>query len=850
MADIEALLAELTLEEKAALTAGEGMLTTTAVERVGIPKIHVTDGPNGTRGLSYPGIGGPAALCTPCGSAMGATWDPGLVERLGALLGREALDRGCRGLLAPTVNLHRSPLGGRNFECFSEDPLLSGRLAAAYVRGVQSNGVFATVKHFVGNDAEFERSSISSVIDERTLRELYLVPFELAVREGGVLGLMTGYNRLNGRWVTEQPALLVDVLRSEWKFEGLVMTDWYGVADSRHSLAAGLDLEMPGPGRAFGHRLVDLVGDGTVPETDVDAAVRRLLGGLDRIGALDGPPPPICPRLPGAEELALIRQAATDATVLLANDGILPLQLDRLSRLAVIGDHAARPRIQGGGSAGVIPHRPVSPLEALRAVLGDDVDIVFERGAEVDRSAPLVGRSVLRAPDGFAVEVHAGPGGEGDVVHRTRIEELHLFVLGAMSPQFPDGDWSGRVSGTVVAEEDGELQLVLSQAGKARVLVDGDVVLDGSAEGAPSRPGDFLFGTATQELVATRRFTAGVPVDVTVEYDRAGATIPSVRLGSRTLDAGALIDRAARAAATADAAVVFVGTTEAWETEGRDRPMFELPGRQDELIERVAAANPRTVVVVNAGSPVGMPWAGDVAAILQPWFGGEQMGAAVADILIGRSEPGGRLPTTIPAHLANNPSYDNFPGENGQLRYGEGLFMGYRGYEHRRIAPRYPFGFGLGYTTFELGDPQLSAVTFEPGDRLTVAVPVRNVGPRPGSAVVQCYVAPLSPRLARPPKELKAFAKVQLEPAESTTVELELVDRSFAYWDPGQPDWTIVTGHFSPEMAASGQVRVQDRRQPGWQVDPGRYEIVIGRSSADITGRAVVEIPGRAAAGE
>ena len=247
MADVEALLAALTLEEKATLTAGGGIFWTAAVERVGIPQVFVTDGPNGARGLGFPGIGGAPSTCIPCGSALGATWDAALVDALGALVGREALDRGCRGLLAPTVNLHRSVLAGRNFECYSEDPLLSGRLAAAYVRGVQSNGVFATVKHYVGNEAEFERNSISSVIDERSLRELYLVPFELAVREGGALGIMTGYNRLNGRWLTEQRRFLVDILRDEWGFEGLVMTDWFGMADSRTSLGAGLDLEMPGP---------------------------------------------------------------------------------------------------------------------------------------------------------------------------------------------------------------------------------------------------------------------------------------------------------------------------------------------------------------------------------------------------------------------------------------------------------------------------------------------------------------------------------------------------------------------------------------------------------------------------
>ena len=408
MADIEELLGALTLEEKAALTAGGDMFATAAVDRLGIPQVNVTDGPNGARGLAYPGIGGDASTCIPCGSALGSTWDVELVERLGAFVGTECLDRGCRGLLAPTVNLHRSPLAGRNFECYSEDPLLSGRLAAAYIRGVQSQGVFATVKHFVGNEAEYERNSISSVVDERSLRELYLLPFELAVREGGVLALMTAYNRLNGSWLTEQRHFLTDILRAEWGFDGLVMTDWFAVADGRSSLAAGLDLEMPGPGRALGEGIAELVRAGSVRESDLDEAVRRLLSVFERCGALDAPTPSAEPKEPSPADRQLLRYAAAAATVLLSNDGILPLEPGELRRIALVGDHAAVPRIQGGGSAQVVLRPVTSPLEAVASALGRGVEVVFARGCEVDRSATPLGRSVLAAPEGFDVEVFEG----------------------------------------------------------------------------------------------------------------------------------------------------------------------------------------------------------------------------------------------------------------------------------------------------------------------------------------------------------------------------------------------------------------------------------------------------------
>ena len=838
LTDVEALVRALTLEEKAELTAGGDMFATAAIERVGIPRVNVTDGPNGARGQAYPGIAGAPSTCIPCGSALGATWDPELVERLGALLGKEAVDRGCRGLLAPTVNLHRSPLAGRNFECYSEDPLLSGRLAAAYVRGVQSAGVFATVKHFVGNEAEYERNSMSSVVDDRSLRELYLVPFELAVREGGALAIMTGYNRLNGHWLTEQPRYLLDILRAEWGFEGLVMTDWFAVADSATSLGAGLDLEMPGPGRALGTGMAALVREGTVPEADLDAAVRRLLVGFDRCGILDAPTPLAEPKDPSPADRNLIRRAATEATVLLRNDGLLPLDVGSLRRVAVLGDHAGMPRIQGGGSARVVQRAIVNPVDALGAALGPGVEVVFARGCEVDRSATPLGQSALPAPAGFDVEVYEGLELDGEVVHRAHLDELRLLVFSAPAQGYPDGDWSMRARGTVVPTESGRFELALAQSGRARVLVDGAIVLDGFASPPPPGGSDF-FGFASQELVGEIDFVAGQPVEVVVEYARIEAMLSGVRVGFRTVDTDALLERAVETAAAAEVAVVFVGTTHEWETEGRDRATLALPGRQDDLVSRVVIANPRTVVVVNAGAPLELPWADEVAALLQCWFGGEEMAPAVADILTGASEPGGRLPTTIPRRLEHSPSHDNFPGENGELRYGEGLFMGYRGFEHRCITPRYPFGHGLGYTTFELGEPRLSDGTFTPGGSVTVSVEVRNVGQRAGSEVVQCYVGPEAPRLPRPPKELKAFARVHLEPGASTVVELQLDDRSFAYWDPGQADWEQVAARFTQ---ISPQIAAHDRRPPGWQVDPGGYEVLIGRSSADIVGRVRVEV--------
>src|SRR3954470_17920434 len=377
--DVTDLVGSMTLDEKAAFTAGADFWTLVANERVSIPPIRVTDGPNGARGSALFGLGGETAMCAPCGSALGATWDPALVERVGVMLGEEALTKACRVLLAPTVNLHRSPLGGRTFECYSEDPLLSGKIAAGFVRGVQSQGIVTTVKHFAGNDAEFERQTINSVIDARALRELYLVPFELAVKEGGALGIMTAYNRLNGPHCSEHHQLITEILRGEWGYEGFVLTDWLSAGSTVGSSAAGLDLEMPGPGAFYGKVLGDAVAAREVPEAELDEHVTHLLEVFDRVGALDDDPGWASTSIDRPEHRELAREAATAATVLLRNGDVLPLDRTRIRTLAVLGVNAERPQMMGGGSANLAPHYEISLLDALRAKLGDAVDVQFER---------------------------------------------------------------------------------------------------------------------------------------------------------------------------------------------------------------------------------------------------------------------------------------------------------------------------------------------------------------------------------------------------------------------------------------------------------------------------------------
>jgi beta-glucosidase len=811
---VESLLRALTREEKAALTAGLDMWSTTPVERVGIPSFGMTDGPSGARGrtLDMP----TPSTAVPCGTALGATWDPELLAEVGAVIGSEARRKGCRVLLAPTVNLHRSPLAGRTFECFSEDPLLAGRLAAGFVRGAQSTGVVCTVKHFAGNEAEFERYTMDSVIDERALRELYLVPFEIAVREGGALGIMTAYNRLNGTWCSEHASLLTGILRDEWGFDGFVVTDWYATTDTVGSPAAGVDLEMPGPARRLGARLAEAVRSGQLDESVVDAQVRHLLGAFARIGALDDPPQPEEREADEDPQHRIVaRRAAVGSMVLLRNDGVLPFDASSIRTLAVIGPNADRAQVLGGGSSTVAPHHRTTPLDALRRQFGDRVAIVHEPGCDIDRILPP-----LAVPMDVAIEV------DGRQVAQQEASESQLLFFGPPAPG-ATGPWTARADGTFVPEVDGRYQIGLTQAGRARVFVGGELVIDGLT--SPPPPGTALFGFGSEQVVVERDLRAGRPTEIVIELTPEGApALVAALVGVRPAPPVDLLDRAVAAAAGADATVLVVGTNGDWETETHDRSSLHLPGEQDELVLRVVAANPRTAVVVNAGSPVALPWADDAPAVLDVWFGGQEMADALVDVLFGHEDPGGRLPLSFPERIEHTAAFGNFPGENGEVRYGESLLMGYRWHEARYVPARFPLGHGLSYTEFEIGAPKVLG-----DDGLLVRTRVTNSGSRAGTEVVQLYVEPVAPETFRPVKELKAFAKVALGPGESTVVELELDDRAFSCWRPEGSEYAAVRARAAedaPFLAASARVS----EATGWDVASGEYRLHLGRSSSDI----------------
>jgi len=791
---IDALRQALTLDEQASLLAGADFWTTVPVERAGVPAIKVTDGPNGARGGGSL-IGNVSAAAFPVAISLASTWNTALVEEVGAALGEEALSKGARVLLGPTVNLHRSPLNGRNFECYSEDPYLSARLAVAYIRGVQSKGVSATVKHFVGNDSEFERMTISSEIGERALRELYLVPFEAAVREGGTWALMTAYNKVNGIFAGEHPRLIGDILKGEWGFDGLVMSDWTGTHTTVEAANAGLDLEMPGPTWLRGHRLAAAVRDGRVSAEAVADSARRLLRLIARVGALDNPAIADEQAIDRPEHRALIRRAGAEGVVLLKNDGLLPLELNAGQRVALIGPNARTAQIMGGGSAQVNAHYRVAPLDGLLAQAGA-AEIVCDTGCVNYKQLPLL-------PGPIAVEYFNSTDLSGEVVARQEIAAGELMWFMDVLPGVNPWQFSARLTTRFTPEAGGEHHFGLTSAGLSRLYVDDTLLVD---NWRAWQKGGSYFGFGSDEVAGAAELRAGQSYEVRVEFafpPPGAVSIKALRVGLARPLGDEAVEAAVLAAAQADVAVLFVGLTGEWDSEGNDRPHMDLVGRQNELIARVAAANPNTIVVLQTGGPVAMPWLARVGAVVQAWYPGQECGNAIADVLTGRVNPAGRLPQTFPVRLEDNPAYLNYPGENGRVVYGEGIFVGYRYYDKKRIAPLFPFGHGLSYTTFAYDNLRLSADTLAPGETLTVTVDVTNSGPRAGQEVVQLYVRDPRSTLARPEKELKGFAKVALAPGETQTVRLSLDMRALAFYDDARAAWLAEAGEFEVLAGAS-----------------------------------------------
>ncbi|MFF8375703.1 beta-glucosidase [Streptomyces sp. NPDC015661] len=768
------------------MLAGQDLWTLPALPEIGLASLVMSDGPVGVRGAAW--SAGDPSLCLPSPTALAATWDPALARRAGRVLAQEAHRKGAHVLLAPTVNLHRSPLGGRHFETYSEDPLLTARIGTGYVTGVQESGIAATVKHFVANDAETERFTVDNRVLARALRELYLAPFEAIVRDARPWALMSAYNGVNGTTMTEHHALQTGVLRDEWGFDGVVVSDWLAARDTVGAIEGGLDVAMPGPQTVFGPALAAAVRDGRVSEATVDTAVRRVLLLAARLGLLKGAAPavPAGRRPAPLDGPAVAREIATRSFVLLRDPaGTLPLDASAVPSIALIGRAARDARFLGGGSATVYPARVVSPLDGLTEALPEDVTLTYAIGADPNDQLEVATkgfelRAVLR-------DAH------GDVLTEQPLTLGRVRWMDAALPDDVDYDALATVeiTGTFTPRDSGGHHFGTGGTGDFRLTVDGTVLHDG-ADPDGADPMEVLTGRPVAR--GTIALEAGRAVEVSLLHRApkvAYGPIRGVTFGlthrDPERDGDRLIEEAVAAARAAHTAVVVVATTERVESEGFDRADLRLPGRQDELVARVAAANPRTVVVVNAGAPVEMPWREDVAAVLLTWFPGQEGGAALADVLLGREEPGGRLPTTWPARLEDAPVTRVTP-EDGVLPYDEDLLVGYRAWERHAAAPAYPFGHGLGYTTWEyLG---LEAA----GGRARVRL--RNTGARPGRETVQLYAEPVTPAEGRPARQLAGLATVAAEPGETVEIEIVIAERTFQVWDEEAGVWAVSPGPY------------------------------------------------------
>ena len=807
-ARVDDLLGRLTLEEKVTLLAGSEAFVLNGVPRLGIPNLRLTDGPTGVRSNQ-----GKEATVFPVAVALAATWNPNLVGEIAAAIAREAHALGEVTILAPTINIVRTPVWGRNFETYSEDPYLTARVAIDYVNGLQGEGIGASLKHYAANNQELDRMTVSAEVDERTLREIYLSAFEQVVRASNPWTVMASYNKVNGTYATENRYLLTDILKTEWGYDGVVVSDWGAVHSTAPAANAGCDLEMPGPPKWFGNKLLKAVREGEVSELQIDDNARRMVRFILRTRALDGKPRPqgeLC----SERHRQIARRAAEEGIVLLKNEGpLLPLDANRVKTLAVIGPSVENFRMQGDGSSRVNTQRSVSVRESLASLLGDKVKLIYAQGVDNEpyprlAQASYFSTDVTRSVEGLASEYFAGS--DFDVVPLRASVEKRFFRF--MGENVPAGTPMGyRWHGLFWPQRGGTHEFSIRGRGFAELIVDGKTLITPSTPATEAH--DDLTGSGSIRRLARIELSAArpVPIDVRFAWTEKPRSLQYMHLGVRE-PSGTIADAVAIAKA-ADAALVIVGSASTTEAEGYDRNDIALPGEQDQLVEAILRANPKTAVVLNIGSPMALPWIDRANAVLVSWLPGEEGPAGLANVLFGKSSPSGRLPVTFPRRFEDNPTAQNYKGAPS-APYSEGLFVGYRHYDKTNTPPLFAFGHGLTYTRFSWSDLESPPVA-KAGDTVRVRVTVENVGRRGGQDVVQLYVAPKSPSAVRPAKELKAFAKVELGAGERKTVTLDLHARAFAYYETKAKQWTV---------------------------EPGTYEICAGASATDIRLRAPLKL--------
>ena len=763
-------ISDMTLLEKISLLSGSDFWRTREIPERGVPALKLSDGPNGVRGdlaRSVPATAFPVGVC------LGASWNPDLLAEIGRAIAVEAKEKGVHVVLGPTVNLQRTPIGGRNFECYSEDPYLTGVLGTVFVKSLQGEGIGACPKHFVANDCEFERHTINSVLDEKTLYGVYLLPFEMIVKQARPWTIMSAYNRINGIYASSHTELVVNTLKKTWGFDGVVISDWGAALETIPNALGGLDLEMPGPSKVWGKKLQAAVLNGEVCETVIDEKVERLFRLIERTTAQrtysHGPEQ----GLDAPWKRELVRRAAADGMVLLKNEQrLLPLDPDFAGRIAVIGPNAARGQIMGGGSSSLNSHPAVHPLDGLRAAF-PLATFEYAKGCRNNKYTPVIG------PENVSCDSGKRPGFERRVYPNSLFEGEPLEVDYLPTSLLKLLDAFGSASsepGGIVLEGDykpdvaGLHTIGFMSAGKAKLMIDGRVIIDNWTNW---KRGHSFYTFGSDEVRAEVHLDPGRKYRLRVEYERPiAALIAGVQFGIEPPLSKNSIADAAELAARSDVTILVLGSNADWETEGTDRALHGLPGEQDDLAEAVLNACPNTVVVMNIGSATEMPWYLKANSVLVTWFAGQEMGNALGDVLTGKSDPGGRLPFAWPMKLTNHPAMACYPGENGKMLYSEGIHIGYRGFRAHAIEPLAPFGFGLSY-----GDARITSahlLTSKPNELLQVEVVTSNTSDRPSTIIVQAY-AEVGAELGQEPLfALVSFEKLVLNIGETRSANLAI----------------------------------------------------------------------------
>lgn len=798
MKNIDQIIKTLTLDEKVSLLSGFNSWYTNKIEKKNIPSIKMSDGPNGVRGDSN---SGKSSACFPCAISIGSTWDLSLIKDIGVALGEEAQAKDVDVLLGPTINIHRHPLGGRHFESFSEDPFLTGKIATNYVQGVQSKNVAACLKHFVGNDTEYERHSISSNIDAQTLREIYLLPFEMGIKEGNAKVVMSAYNKLNNIFCSSHQELLIKILKEEWGFDGYVVSDWGAALETIENANGGLDLEMPGPSNVWGKALIHAVEASEVSEKLIDDKVKRILTVAEFSNRFQKSEIRAEQAIDQPKHRLLLRKAAADGMVLLKNEGSLPLKKN-IKKLAVIGPNALEAQIIGGGSASLRPHYQIHPLEAVQERLGHETEILYSKGCHTHKYLPKINEELMEEKDGFLVEYFDGNQFDKNLILEERLTGSKFWVFEGFAKDVISKeerpDISVRFSCTYKPDISGLHEFEIFGIGKCRLLIDGNELIDNWTSMDPGEA-FFTFGSASKKGVINLQ--KGEAYQIEVQYKFEGS-FPAVYIGCQAPDEVDIFQEALETASHADGVILIVGTNSDWETEGNDRADFNLPANQNKLIEAILEANQNTVVVINTGSPIHMPWEKKAKAIIQTWFAGQEFGNALVDVLSGEVNPSGKLPTTFPVKIEDTPAYKNYPGKDLQMNYDEKLLVGHRWYEANSRKPLFCFGHGLSFTSFNY---QNLEVTTGSDFVVTCKFEIQNTGDISGLEIAQCYVSFASPLPGEPYKTLQGFIKEEIGANELKKVEIKLGPRNFSYWSVETNTWQIREGSYQILIGSSSE---------------------------------------------